>query len=145
VNGSFFEPSTAGVGTFVLEYTIDNGSGCISSDTRTVQVRADITVDAGIDLNFCVTDNVYDLTNDPNRLGGDWEGPGVSGRNFDPEVAGVGTHIVTYIFNDAVGCEATDTRTFVVNDLPTLDAGPAISICATNGALDLSTSVFPFG
>ena len=145
VSGGFFTPITAGVGTHVLTYTVDNGLGCVSTDTRSIQVRNDIVVDAGPNLNFCLGDNTYDLTNDPNRLGGDWSGPGVSGRNFNPEVAGVGTHILTYFYSDDVGCDATDTRTFTVNALTNVDAGPPLTICSTNGIVDLSTSVFPSG
>jgi len=145
VSGSFFEPITAGIGTHILTYTYDFGSGCVSTDSKTIQVRADIAVDAGADLSFCIADNTYDLTNDPDKLGGDWDGPGVSGRNFNPSNAGVGVHVLTYLFSDAVGCEATDTRTFTVNALPTIDAGPPVEVCTTNGVLDLTTSVFPAG
>ena len=145
VNSSFFDPAAAGTGSFTLTYTLDDGNGCISTDVRIIQVRTNIDVDAGSDLTFCVNDGEYDLTNDPDRLGGIWTGTGVSGNTFDPLISGVGTHTLTYNFQDAVGCTGTDTRTFTVNDIPVANAGPAIELCTTNGLFDLSAQGFPSG
>jgi len=114
-------------------------------DSRSSEVRSDIVVDAGDDLNFGSGENLYDLTNDPSSLGGTWEGPGITGNNFNPSIAGLGAHIITYSFSDDVGCEAIDTRRFIVNELPSVDAGPNTTVCSTFGDIDLSTSVFPSG
>lgn len=145
VSGGFFTPASAGVGTHVLTYTIDDGSGCISTDTRSIQVRNNITVNSGADLDFCIDDGNYDLTNDPDKLGGTWSGPGISNNTFRPEIAGIGAHIITYSFHDDIGCEATDTRVFKVYTLPFIEAGPPAVVCLTAPSLNLNTSAYPSG
>ena len=41
--------------------------------------------------------------------GGSYSGAGVSGLNFDPMSAGVGSHYIFYTFIDTLGCEGTDS------------------------------------
>ena len=48
----------------------------------------------GLEPTYCVTDPASTLVGDP--LDGVFSGPGISGENFDPAVAGVGSHTVTY-------------------------------------------------
>ena len=47
---------------------------------------------------------------------------------FDPAVAGVGSHTVTYTTTGS--CSGTDTKTIVVNGLPNVSAGADKSICS---------------
>lgn len=53
--------------------------------------------------------------------GGVFTGPGVSGNQFCPSVAGVGNHTLTYTYTEA-GCTFTTTGSgpFVVNPLPNI-------------------------
>lgn len=145
LEGSFFNPLLAGVGTHIVTYTYNSGQGCISTASKTIQVRDQITVDAGIDRAFCINSGTRSLTNDPSLLGGTWSGPGVSGSNFSPNSAGVGTHIITYTYADEFGCIATDTRTFTVTNIVSVSAGPAITVCVTASPLSLASSGFPAG
>lgn len=46
---------------------------------------------------------------------------------FDPAVAGIGSHQVTYTTTGT--CSGTDTKTIVVSALPAINAGPDQSIC----------------
>lgn len=50
-----------------------------------------------------------------NPSGGTYSGPGVSGGNFDPGVAGVGTHTITYSYTDGNNCTNTATQSITVN------------------------------
>lgn len=145
LEGSFFNPTLAGVGTYTVTYTYNNGQGCISTSSKTIQVRPAITVSAGLNRSFCKNSSSYSLTNDPNILGGTWSGPGVSGTNFNPNAAGVGVHIITYTYADEFGCVATANRLFTVNDIITVSAGPAITVCVTTPTVSLATSGFPTG
>lgn len=145
LEGSFFNPALAGVGTYTITYTYSGAGGCVSVASKTIQVRAAITVDAGINKAFCRNAGVYSLTNDASILGGSWSGPGVSGSNFSASSAGVGTHILTYVYHDEFGCTASDTRTFTVADVISVNAGPDISVCTQAAAFDLSSSGFPSG
>jgi hypothetical protein len=49
----------------------------------------------------------------PTQGGGTFSGPGVSGATFDPSVAGVGVHLVTYT-NGPGSCAASTTQTVLV-------------------------------
>ncbi len=76
---------------------------------------------------------------------------------FDPAIAGVGSHTVTYTTSGT--CSGTDTKTIVVGDLPTVSAGSDVSVCAgspttltgtgastyswSSGATTATTSVSP--
>lgn len=145
VSSNQFDPSFAGEGSFILTYTFDDGSGCISTDNRTITVRNDPLIDAGEDKQFCINDNLYDLTNDPSELGGIWSGPGVIGNSFDPVLASFGSHTLTYIYTDPFGCQVTDTKTVNVLDIPPVSAGSDISVCEDAEPLDLNQEAFPSG
>jgi gliding motility-associated-like protein len=55
---------------------------------------------------------------------GTYKGTGVSTSGlFDPMVAGVGIHTISYIYTAATACADTVTRIIVVNPIPTVDAG----------------------
>jgi hypothetical protein len=73
---------------------------------------------------FCTTSSNTQLT--AANGGGTWTGPGVSSTGvFNPSLAGVGTHTITYSLGTAP-CNSTSTTQIVVN--PT----PVINIISTN-------------
>jgi hypothetical protein len=127
VVGTNFNPATAGVGSFTITYTYTQGAGCVGSDTRIINVNSLPTVSAGADLNRCLGD-VFSLTGAA-PSGGVWSGLGVSGTDFDSSIPGVGTHLVTYTYTSGQGCVVAATRNIIVNPLPTVTAGNAISVC----------------
>ncbi|MBK8450244.1 MAG: hypothetical protein IPL42_09595 [Saprospiraceae bacterium] len=69
--------------------------------------------------------------------GGIYNGPGVSSI-FNPAIAGVGTHTITYSYtNPATGC--SNNCTFTVTVKPTFSINPlqdTTRICGTNTTLD---------
>jgi hypothetical protein len=145
INGSFLDPTTSGVGTFVVNYSYDNGQGCVSTDTKTITVRNDATVEVGADLTFCENSAPFDLSTQPNKPGGTWTGVGLTGSIFASNTAGPGTHVLIYKYTDTFGCSATDTKTINVNSKPAVSAGSPVSLCTTASALNLSSAVFPSG
>jgi hypothetical protein len=66
---------------------------------------------------YCVNVPCVTLTGTP--LGGTWSGIGINGNQFCPPIAGVGTHLVTYIYSLA-GCTFTINSSILVNALPTI-------------------------
>ncbi len=65
--------------------------------------------------------------------GGTWSGTGVVNDKFDPAIAGVGTHKLTYIYLNG-SCKGEESFTITVKDcgcniLVNVDAGPDINIC----------------
>lgn len=49
---------------------------------------------------------------------------------FNPSLAGVGTHTITYTWDNGKGCTGTDTKTVVVSGPPTPVALPDFAVCA---------------
>lgn len=108
VNGEAFTPTASGTYTATAE-----NSGCTASDELELTINALPTVDAGDDRSACVYNEPQLLGGIP--VGGDFSGPGVNNNVFDPEIAGIGSHEITYTFTDANGCSNTGTFTFVVD------------------------------
>jgi hypothetical protein len=144
-SGNFFNPVLAGIGSHVVTYTFNHGSGCISTASKTIRVRETISVDAGLDKSFCKNATGYNLANDASLPGGTWSGPGVSGNNFNPATAGVGNHIIVYTYKDDFGCNAVDNRIFSVTEIINVNAGSDISVCSDAGVVDLTNIGFPTG
>lgn len=124
--GGVFSPSTSG--SFILTYT--NGTGtCATSDEVEITVDPSPVVNAGPGQTICIDAPAFALNGTP--AGGVWTGTGVSATGlFDPAVAGVGSHVLTYTYTDAVtGCSNASTTTITVNALPLVDAGPDQTVC----------------
>lgn len=143
VTGNIFNPSVAGVGTFVITYTITDGNGCPNLATRNVVVLPSPTVNAGGDQVACVSSNSLTLTG-ASPPSGTWSGPTVVGSVFNPALAGIGVFPVTYSFTNGSGCTASSTKNVTVNALPTVTVGSNFSSCI-NGANIPLTSGSPAG
>ena len=61
----------------------------------------------GLAPNYFSNDPAVTLVGNP--AGGTFSGPGVSGNTFNPSVAGVGNHTITYTYTDITGCEGVAT------------------------------------
>ncbi|MEM9545673.1 MAG: hypothetical protein AAGA77_06855, partial [Bacteroidota bacterium] len=93
-----FDPSVAGVGTHTITYSIPGV--CMESTTVDIVVNGlpVVTVSGG---PYCIDDGASNLTGSP--MGGTFSGTGItdgSAGTFDPMVAGVGTHTITYTYTD---------------------------------------------
>lgn len=100
------------------------------------------TVSLDIANNYCLNDPVDILSNfTPTPTGntaGFLNGPGMNGVNFNPQIAGVGTHIITYTYFDEFGCTNNTTNELTVFDLPQL------SISNNNGAYCVTETITAF-
>ncbi|MCG8583066.1 MAG: SprB repeat-containing protein, partial [Bacteroidales bacterium] len=126
-----FDPSglasVGKTGTYDISYTIDDGAGCITTQTWTTTVGA--AVDAtfsGLPLNVCINDAAYTLT--PNYAGGGtptiiFTGPGIISNIgvFSPTAAGVGTHTITCSVDIAGNCQSVYTQDVTVAGTPNID------------------------
>jgi hypothetical protein len=111
MSGNDFDPAVAGVGTHTITHTITGINTCLSTSTQTVEVFAlPVATFTGLDPVYCDGSSVVTLTPDVNN-GGTFSGNGISGSNFDPNAAGVGTHTITYSVTDGNGCTNTSTQT----------------------------------
>ncbi len=117
-----FSPASSIIGANTITYTLTNGP-CVAVASNTIQVvhfiSAALTGGTG---PFCIYDAGTDLQTLAQNAGGIWSGTGVTGTNFDPAVAGAGTHIVTYSVNPAPSglCPDHTDLSILVNATPTV-------------------------
>ena len=119
-------------GNFPLVYTTGAGN-CLTRDTMIMTIHALPIVNAGNDLEFCLTDAAQNLVGAP--VGGTWTGTGItnsSAGTFDPQVATVGLHEIVYSFTDPITtCVNTDTLYVDVHPLPVVSFNFNPIICET--------------
>jgi hypothetical protein len=114
VTGNTFDPAISGYGNHIIKYKIVDINGCQDSDQITITVALpDATINP-VDT-LCIISPPITLT--AHDLGGIWSGPGVTGDSFNPSVAGVGDHIISYFIINS-DCKASDTTTITVLPFP---------------------------
>ncbi|MGL4597670.1 MAG: T9SS type A sorting domain-containing protein, partial [Bacteroidia bacterium] len=118
-------------GVYGLTIT-DSLTGCSTTDSITAVLNAPPVVTFAISQDsICTTDAALTLSGSPS--GGLFTGPGVNVNTFNPGVAGVGTHTVTYTYTDSAGCEG------IVTDIIVVD--PCVGIEESFGTAEMN--VFP--
>ena len=130
-----FDPQISGCGDFTISYELINGE-CSNTDNQDFHVDCipDASIQAVSDL--CETDaSVTLIPNTPPA--GTWSGVGVSGNNFDPNLAGPGNHIVYNTVQSGV-CERTDSITIHVDEAVDASITASGPYCQTGVATNLS-------
>ncbi len=100
-------------GSFMVTVTAAGGCSGTSAAT-TVTVNPLPTVTLGSFADVCDNAASFALTGG-SPAGGTYSGAGVSGGNFSPATAGVGTHAITYSYTDGNGCPGSATSGITVN------------------------------
>ncbi len=132
VTGTNFDASVAGIGTHTITYTYTDGYGCTNSATADVEVFDLPLVTLNLPVNVaCVSENSLALTG-ASPAGGSYSGITVTGNNFDPSVAGVGTHTITYTYTDINGCTSSDMGTIQVLGAEPGEIAHSIIACPEN-------------
>jgi gliding motility-associated-like protein len=130
-----FDPSVAGVGTHTITYTIAGPCGDVETTTITVNPNANATITpVG---PYCLGDAAVTLT--AVTAGGTWSGIGITNTTtgvFDPSVAGLGTHTITYTI--AGPCGDVETTTITVNPNADATITPVGPYCISDPSLTLS-------
>lgn len=138
-----FNPATAGIGTHQIIYNVSGTCGT-GADTISIVVipQPDPTITpVG---NQCSTGPV--ITLNAATAGGTWTGLGITsaaGGTFDPAVAGIGSHIITY----SISLPCTSVDTVIINVTSQLDATITSNIaplCTTSSPVTLA-AVDPSG
>lgn len=137
VTGGVFSPAAAGVGTHVITYSYANAGGCVSTTQRSITVTALPTVSAAAINNVCVNSGSFALSGG-SPIGGTYSGVGVNNGIFNPSVAGVGTHTITYSLTNANGCSSSATTTVTVDPAATASIAPLADACRNGGPVTLS-------
>ncbi|UTW62994.1 T9SS type A sorting domain-containing protein [bacterium SCSIO 12741] len=137
VSGGQFNPATAGAGTHTITYVYTNANNCTDSASTTVTVNPLPTVTFSALSSTCVGTPAFALSGG-SPAGGTYSGTGVSGGQFNPATAGVGTHTITYTYTDGNSCTNSATQTITVNPQPTVTLNPFAAVCAGDAAFALS-------
>ncbi|MCH8904253.1 MAG: T9SS type A sorting domain-containing protein [Bacteroidetes bacterium] len=94
-------------GTYFDSLTTSKGCDSVISTVLIVNFSPSVSF-IGLDTSYCTTDAAATLTAIP--PGGSFSGTGITGTQFDPATAGVGTHTITYSYTDSNGCAASDSQ-----------------------------------
>jgi hypothetical protein len=137
VSGSTFNPSQAGAGTTMINYSVTNGSGCTASASAGILVNPTPSVSYTAPTMICVNATPSTLTGGT-PAGGTYSGSGVSAGTFNPTTAGTGMKTITYSYTDANGCSATASSTITVNSLPVVTIGNISAICTGSSPVTLT-------
>lgn len=120
VDGVFY-PDLAGVGTHLIEYQVN----CLNDCDFTIVVTDIPVVDCPTDISVFTSDPPFSLQG-ATPTGGEYTGPGVTNGEFDPAAAGIGTHEITYTYQNADECVSACTFTVTVTS-------PATFLINTSG------------
>ena len=137
VSGGQFSPSTAGAGTHTIVYAYTNASGCSNSISGSITVIPPQVVTLSSFSSVCLNSSSFALTGG-SPVGGTYTGPGVTGGMFNPSIAGVGTHTITYSTNGGAGCSGSSSATLQVLSVPSVSLSPFADVCSNNPAFQLS-------
>ncbi|MCF8465744.1 MAG: T9SS type A sorting domain-containing protein [Flavobacteriales bacterium] len=135
--------------TVTYNYTsITDDNGCIrvsgfAGNAQVIVNPLPIVSFTGLATAYCETGASATLTGNQ-APGGVFTGLGITDNGngtatFNPAVAGVGTHIVTYTFTDINSCTNNVTQSVTVDAQPVANAGAAVNQCD----LDYTFSAVP--
>ena len=122
---AIFDPIAAGIGApYFIVYTYSDVNGCTNDTTMLTSVLALPEVSfTGIDTLICVNADSVLLTGNHSPFG-TFEGDGINDLGngtawFNPAAAGVGTHSISYIYQDIFSCANSSVLDVVVWPTPT--------------------------
>lgn len=118
-------------GTYTVSGT--DANGCVGVDSVSVLVNPLPVVAMSSPIPVaCFDDGSIALSGSGSPIGGTFSGTGVTDSTFIPMNAGVGTHIITYMYTDVNGCSAWAIDSIMVD--------PCLDVAAANNTL---ISVYP--
>jgi PKD repeat protein len=144
INGNVFNPSASGVNTYTLTYSFTDADNCSNSATTTIIVNQLPTVTA-TPATYCLAPGLVTLPA-ASPAGGTWSGTGVTGNQFNPTAAGLGSHTLKYTYSDPVtGCSNSVNIIVTVVNPTAINAGVDMSVCVNEPPINLNTGVSPAG
>lgn len=107
--------------TTLYSVQVTSGSSTVTKNiTITVNPKPGVAL-VGLSSSSCSNSAPDTLMGFP--AGGAFSGVGVVSNLFNPVIAGVGTHYISYSYTDINGCSNTDIDTIEVNAVPIANAG----------------------
>ncbi|MCC5918288.1 MAG: T9SS type A sorting domain-containing protein [Cryomorphaceae bacterium] len=142
VSAGQFDPSIPGAGNHTITYSVSINSS-LQTATQDIEVMPSPTIFLPPTTpKICGGLPLVNLNSYVNPGGGTFTGPGVSATSsFNPSVAGLGTHTLTYTFEDPIGCESTETFQVevVASPTPTFNM-PVTNFCVYSDTVVLAAS-----
>jgi gliding motility-associated-like protein len=132
-----FNPTTAGVGTHTISYTL--AGSCVTTVTTTVQVWPTANVSITDPGDLCEGQGIVTLA--ASTPGGVWSGTGIVNTatgTFDPAIAGAGSTTVTYSVPNV--CSGTDNQTITVLSSPVLAITDVDPVCSNASSFNLAAN-----
>lgn len=111
-NGASVTATPQGAVTYTVTGT--DANNCSADAQVSLTVNLSPTVSQSALPMICIYNSSYILSGGL-PVGGTYSGTGVTAGSFDPAVAGIGTHAITYSFTDANGCEGTAVQNQLVD------------------------------
>jgi hypothetical protein len=120
-----FSPAQLGVGTHYVEYTAP--TNCIDTFIINIYNSPALSL-TGLDNNYCFIDSNILITTFPG-VGGTLSGEGISGNIFNPSLAGVGYHNITFTYGSGDCLQIIDTVVFISEELSSSTYTSNDSLC----------------
>ncbi|WP_341900222.1 choice-of-anchor J domain-containing protein [Fluviicola taffensis] len=114
VSGTTFDPSGLTPGSITLTYDYTDANNCSGTASSTFTLNAAPQATLGTFTDVCLQAASFGLTGGL-PAGGTYTGTGVTGGNFNPATAGVGTQAITYTVT-ANGCTDAASQSILVED-----------------------------
>ncbi|WP_316843065.1 hypothetical protein, partial [Pedobacter gandavensis] len=121
----FHNPSSK---TLTVRMVVYSGTSCLSEQSKTIVLQASPEVTFDPIPAVCRNVSAFGLTEAKEISGiagmGRYFGVGINAEGkFSPELAGLGTHTLKYVFRADNGCEAEKSQQVMVLNVPVADAG----------------------
>ena len=136
ISSGVFKPSVAGSGSHVLTYSYTDANTCTDNDTVSVTVHQAPVATYSVLDSACTNTPTYALSGGA-PSGGTYSGFGVSGGNFNPGTAGLGSHAISYKVSNT-NCSDSASINIRVNLAPTARFATISDRCVDAAALTLS-------
>jgi hypothetical protein len=120
-----FSPSSLPIGTNYLLY--ESLTGCI--DTFAIEIyNSPVLSMSGLVNQYCFIDSNIQVTVNP--IGGVLSGNGINGNIFNPALAGMGYHLISYSYGSGNCLQTIDTVVFVSDQIIVSAYQSGDTICA---------------
>jgi hypothetical protein len=138
LNGTF-SPSTAGLGTTSITYSVESGNGCKSSVSQTTTINAtSIPRPSFPQSQYCASDPIVALDTSYTY----W-GTIIDSTNLLNPENGAGQQTVFFISKNNLDCSDTSSTIILINPLPVITINSLDSAYCFNGPVDNNIFISP--
>lgn len=112
INGNMIHPSSMQAQLYTYTYTYTDGNGCSNTATEDININPTPPVTFfNVSVAIFTDTPPFDLNGYVTPTGGTFSGPGITGTQFNPAIAGPGVHLIYYTYTHPItGCSATQSQ-----------------------------------